>query len=292
MRRLSFFLSLLVTLGAVTGFATPAAAQDRLCDPGAENCRDILLKYINNEQVGIDVGFWFMEDAAYTTALTNAWQRGVPIRVLMDDRANATYPLNPSRLNEISVRPDGKCIPMRNRLTNYILHWKMMLFRGQGTVEFSGANYSADAWRPSPGTPPTRTTPTSRSSSPAIRQSSTASRPSSTITGPTRPSGRTTPTSPTRSSGVYATSPKDPSLNFPPTENYRSRSVSAYNAEKRAIDVIMFRITDRGHTDAILNGGGARHSRTDDHRAAISTVTSPACGMPGTSTVSTWVASR
>ena len=36
---------------------------------------------------------------------------------------------------------------MRRRLTNYILHWKMMLFRSQGVVEFSGANYSANALR-------------------------------------------------------------------------------------------------------------------------------------------------
>ena len=26
------------------------------------------------------------------------------------------------------------------------MHWKMMLFAGQGIVEFSGANFSADAW--------------------------------------------------------------------------------------------------------------------------------------------------
>ena len=37
---------------------------------------------------------------------------------------------------------------MRERLTSYILHWKMMLFHGQNVVEFSGANYSADAFRP------------------------------------------------------------------------------------------------------------------------------------------------
>jgi phosphatidylserine/phosphatidylglycerophosphate/cardiolipin synthase-like enzyme len=156
MRRRLFILSLLFALGALAGSATPAAAQDRLCDPGAENCRDILVRYIVNETQGIDVGFGFMEDATYTAALKRAWLRGVPVRVLMDDRANATYPLNSSRLNEIktSCRTDGKCIPMRKRLTNYILHWKMMLFRGQATVEFSGANYSADAWRPSPGTAP------------------------------------------------------------------------------------------------------------------------------------------
>ena len=42
---------------------------------------------------------------------------------------------------------------MRKRLTSYILHWKMMLFHGQNVVEFSGANYSADAWRPGTAVP-------------------------------------------------------------------------------------------------------------------------------------------
>ena len=42
---------------------------------------------------------------------------------------------------------------MRKRLTSYILHWKMMLFHGQNVVEFSGANYSANAWRPGTAVP-------------------------------------------------------------------------------------------------------------------------------------------
>ena len=56
----------------LAGISTPAAAQDRLCDPGAENCRNILVQYIDNETHGIDVGFWFMEDATYTAALRRA----------------------------------------------------------------------------------------------------------------------------------------------------------------------------------------------------------------------------
>jgi phosphatidylserine/phosphatidylglycerophosphate/cardiolipin synthase-like enzyme len=258
MKRRLLFFSLLATLGALAGTATPAAAQtpDRLCDPGAENCRDILVQYIDNETQGIDVAFWFMEDAAYTAALKRAWLRGVPIRVLMDDRANATYPLNPSRLNEIRTTcrtTDGKCIPMRKRLTNYILHWKMMLFRGQGTVEFSGANYSADAWRPSPGTVPysNYTDESIFFTSEASLFNSFATKFDDHWTNTTEWANYANVVDPLVR--IYPTSPKDSSLNFPPTENYRSRSVSGYNAEKRAIDVIMYRITDRAHTDAILN---------------------------------------
>ncbi len=49
----------------------PAAAQqppyNRLCDPAYENCRTPLIELIRNETVGIDVGFWFMEDTRYAT---------------------------------------------------------------------------------------------------------------------------------------------------------------------------------------------------------------------------------
>ena len=119
----------------------PASAQDRLCDPGNEDCRAILINYIRSETVGIDVAFWFMEDARYTNELIARWRAGVPVRVLMDPpRQLVDYPLNAERLAELQ----SAGIPMRKRLTSYILHWKMMLFHGQNVVEFSGANYSAE----------------------------------------------------------------------------------------------------------------------------------------------------
>jgi hypothetical protein len=49
--------------GDVTGGAAPAAALERICDPGLEDCRAPLLTLISNETQGIDVAFWFMEDA-------------------------------------------------------------------------------------------------------------------------------------------------------------------------------------------------------------------------------------
>ena len=39
-------------------------------------------------------------------------------------------------------------IPMRKCVTSGILHWKAMIFAGQNTVEFGGANYSAWALTP------------------------------------------------------------------------------------------------------------------------------------------------
>jgi phosphatidylserine/phosphatidylglycerophosphate/cardiolipin synthase-like enzyme len=245
--RVSRSLASSIAFVALAAGASPASAQDRLCDPGEEDCRAILLNHIRTETVGIDVGFWFMEDARYTTELIRRFQAGVPVRVLMDPRANETYPQNAFRLAELKAAG----IPMRKRLTSNILHWKMMLFHGQNVVEFSGANYSADAWRPA----------TSRAyenyTDEAIHFTSETS-----ITDSFRTrfddqwvdtanwANYANVTQPlTRRYDIY---PKDPSLNFPPSENYRTRSVSAYKAEKRKIDVIMFRITDRQHTDNVL----------------------------------------
>ena len=62
--------------------------------------------------VGIDVAFWFMEDARYTTELIRKHQAGVPVRVLVDPRANPTYPLNAGGSAELQAAG----IPMRKRL--------------------------------------------------------------------------------------------------------------------------------------------------------------------------------
>ena len=118
-------------LGALLMTARPAAALDRLCDPAFENCRTPLLDLINNETQGIDVAFWFMEDSRYLTAIAARWRAGVPVRLLVDPRASATYPLNAGILE--GFRTAG--VPMRQRVASGILHWKMMLFVGQNTLE-------------------------------------------------------------------------------------------------------------------------------------------------------------
>jgi hypothetical protein len=235
--------AMLATLAAT---ARPAQAIDRLCDPANEDCRIILINLIRNERVGIDVAFWFMEDSRYSTELINRFNAGVPVRVLMDTEANASYPLNADRLNEL--RAAG--IPMRQRVASGILHWKMMLFAGQNTVQFSGANYSANAFVYTGD-------PYSNYIDEAIYFSDL---PSVVDSFKTKFDDLWTNTSAYANyanvSGAlarrYDSFPKDPELNFPPAESYRSRAVGRYNAETSGIDVIMYRITDRAHTDAII----------------------------------------
>jgi len=46
-------------------------------------------------------------------------------------------------------------------------------------------------------------------------------------------------------------------MNFPPSQDYATRSVGRYNAETSKIDAIVYRVTDRRHTDAMI----AAHNR-------------------------------
>jgi regulation of enolase protein 1 (concanavalin A-like superfamily)/phosphatidylserine/phosphatidylglycerophosphate/cardiolipin synthase-like enzyme len=232
-------------VAALAASATPARALDRLCDPSFEDCRAILINYIRTEKVGIDVGFWFMEDARYTAELINRFKAGVPVRVLMDVRANATNQYNAQRLAELQAAG----IPMRQRVASGIMHYKLMLFAGQGIVEFSGANFSADAW--------VYVTPYVNYVDESAYFTNNTSFVHSFMTKYDDLWTDTTAYSnyanaPATLVRNYPTYTKEPQLNFPPRESYATRAVGRYNQENTKIDVIMYRITDRRHTDAMI----------------------------------------
>jgi phosphatidylserine/phosphatidylglycerophosphate/cardiolipin synthase-like enzyme len=222
-----------------------ARALEIVCDPAEENCRTRLIQLIRNEQVGIDVAFWFMEDARYTFELTQKFQQGVPVRVLMDTRANAPNPLNADRLAELKAAG----IPMRRRTASGILHWKMMLFDGQNTVQFSGANYSALAFAPdAPYQNYVDEAIYFTDDSPVVNSFRTKY--DDLWTNTTQYADYANVTTLVRRHASFA---KDPELQFGPAESFRSRSVQRYKAETTAMDVTMYRITDRAHTDAVIN---------------------------------------
>lgn len=232
--------------------AAQARALDRLCDPSFEDCRAILINYIRAETVGIDVGFWFMEDARYTTELIKKFDAGVPVRVIMDTRANATNLYNAQRLAELQTAG----IPMRRRTANGIMHYKLMLFAGQGIVEFSGANFSADAWTYTGTTPYTNYVDESAyfTDNASFVHSFMSKYDDLWTNTSTYTNYANISTALTRNypSGYV----KDPQLNFPPLESYANRAVGRYNKETQKIDVIMYRITDRRHTDAMIAAAG------------------------------------
>jgi len=56
----------------------------------------------------------------------------------MDTRAEDAHPSNTTILNMLL----NANVPMRERVASGILHWKMVMCASQGTVEFSGANFT------------------------------------------------------------------------------------------------------------------------------------------------------
>ena len=251
--RISFliFTVALASLGFFGGTSASAQTttlppQERLCDPTFEDCRADILKYIQQETVEIDMGFWMMTDARYSNELVKAWQRGVKIRLLMDPRCGGNH----TACNAQNDQLQAAGIPMRNRITSGILHWKLAIFSGQGQVQFAGANYAP--FEMSPEIPYVNFTDeiVAFSKDPAIVHSfmrkfddlwtsTTEFANYANVTGAL-----------TRSFPVYAI---DPRLNFPPDDSYRNRAINAYGQEQQAIDVLMFRITDENHTFAMLN---------------------------------------
>jgi len=227
-----------------------ASGQERLCDTAFEDCRQPLWTLIDNETVGIDVSFWFIQDTSLSNKIIARFQAGVPVRILCDPRASATYAGNQQILDQL--RAAG--IPMRYKVADCILHRKFMLFAGQGQVEFSGANYGPFFFVPS--------VPYQDYIDEAIYFTSVPSVLNSfktvmddmwtdavnygnygNISGPL-----------TRRYPVF---PIDPELNFPPSatgvESFYNRSLDAFNRETQKIDVIMYRITNLGFTNMTID---------------------------------------
>src|SRR5687767_11417909 len=128
----------------LASISTSAQGQERLCDTAFEDCRAPLWSLIDNETVGIDMAFWFIQDTSIANKVIARWQAGVPVRILVDPRANPTYAGNEQILNQFK----NAGIPMRFKHGGGILHWKMMMFIGQNTLTFSGANFSPSFYTP------------------------------------------------------------------------------------------------------------------------------------------------
>ena len=224
-------------------------AQERLCDTAFEDCRTPLWNLIDAETVGIDVAFWFMQDSSYATKLINRFKAGVPVRVIVDPRANPTYAGNEAVLDQLKAAG----IPMRYKIGDGIVHWKMMLFAGQNKLEFSGANYSGNFFVPD--------APNINYMDEAIYFTNDLSLIQSfktkyddvwtntvqygnyaNITGPL-----------TRKYPTFAINPE---LNFPPSvdnsQDFLARTQQNLNAETKKIDIIMYRITNQAFTDTTI----------------------------------------
>lgn len=238
-------LGQLVAAAPAAAQTPPLAPQERFCDPTFQDCREDILSYIRQENVEIAMGYWFISDARYSNELVKAWQRGVKIRLLMDTRCASGHPACVSPNDQLAAAG----IPMRRRAVNGILHWKMILFVGQGQLQFGGANYAP--FQMAPDTPWVNFTDevVYFTNDTALVQSfmrkfddlwvsTTEFVDHANITGPL-----------TRSFPLYDIHPE---LNFTPDQSFRNRSTDAYWAEQQKIDVMMFRVTDENHTVGMI----------------------------------------
>lgn len=227
---------------------TQVHAQERLCDTAFEDCRQPLWDLIDAETVGIDVAFWFMQDTSYANKIIAKYNQGVRVRVLVDPRANPIYSGNQQVLNMLSAAG----IPMRYNVSEGILHWKMMLFVGQNKMEFSGANYSPAFFVPTKPYEDYIDEAIFFTNDPSLINSF-KTRYDDLWTNTTRYANYANITGPlTR---LYPTYPIDPELNWSPDSGdteFANRAVYAYTAEPQKIDVIMYRITDQRHTNAMI----------------------------------------
>ena len=251
-------LQILICAATLCAWPVAAAAQERLCDTQNEDCRTPLINLIRNEPPtgGIDVAFWFMQDARYSQELINRHRAGVPIRIIVDQQANNTKPGNAEIIADLAAAG----IPMRHRAVGDILHFKMMLFHGQGVVQFSKANYTPYSFVPESPTnyfdetifftddvADLALTNSFRRRFDDLWIDTTRYQNFANITG-----------TPTRR---YAPFPIDGSMNFPPLENFQTRAFGRFNAENQGIDAIVYRITDSLLPNALIDAATNRRVR-------------------------------
>jgi hypothetical protein len=131
--------------------AVPIASSqtDRIYFPAVENVTRALVSAIQAETVRIDMSAWYLTEHSISIALVDAFNRGVPIR-LIGDRGS---------IFEIDTRTKAEFywlashgIPIRLRYhptwSPEIQHWKATIFKGQGLVAFGSANYTPSQLAP------------------------------------------------------------------------------------------------------------------------------------------------
>jgi phosphatidylserine/phosphatidylglycerophosphate/cardiolipin synthase-like enzyme len=241
-------LSLAMTCAAIAilGTAGTVAAQDNLCDNSYQDCRTPLINLINQETAGIDVSYWFMTDSVFANAIIQRANAGVPVRIILDLRADTNYPSNASiRQGFINAG-----IPIRHKTTPGINHWKMLLFAGQGRVMFGAANFAFGSFQYS-GTPyhnyvdeaiyTTDDDAVVDAFKTKFDNLWTDTTHFANLANISAPLTRT-----------YSTSTTNPELNFPPDASYQSRLASQLQQETVGVDAIMFRITSGVIPDRLI----------------------------------------
>ena len=222
----------------------PADALEHICDTAFEDCRVPLIELIDNETTRIDFAFWFLEDARISAAVARAAARGVKVRVIFDSE-ELSQDDRIFCVNQLVAAG----IPMREKVDPGINHWKLMLFHSQDTLQFSGGNHTAEGF--------VFDVPYAAYVDEVIYFTE---KPNLVNSFRTRFDDIWTSNTGmlanyanvTTIERAYPTTPIDPQLNFPPFDSFRDRSVAAFRNEPQRVDAVIYRITDRAYTDALI----------------------------------------
>jgi phospholipase D-like protein len=231
-------------LAAILLIPASSGAADTFCEAVATDCRANILSLIRNELIRLDVATEEITDPLITDAIIAKFQAKVPVRMLVEPRRNAVEPLNGPTL--LKLKAAG--IPMRYKSVGDILHWKMMIFAGQHIVEFGAAQFTQKYLVPVQPYVNFTQDPIVFTNTTAIVNSFERKFDDAWIDVANFSNyGNAAVVAP-----AYGAFPIDPSLNFVPAENFATRARLLYDAEATAIDVIMYKITDPAHPDAMI----------------------------------------
>lgn len=238
-------MRVLVSLvAAILLLPSSSRAADKFCEAASTDCRAPILTYIRNELIRLDIATEEITDPLIVDAIIAKFRAGVPVRMLIEPRRTADEPANGPAL--LKLKAAG--VPMRYKSVGDILHWKMMLFAGQHTVQFGAAQLTQKYLVPVQPFVNFTQDPIVFSSTTAIVQSFQRKFDDAwTDVANFSNYGNAAVAAP-----AYPAYPIDPSLNFVPAENFATRARALYDAETRGIDVIIYKVTDPVHPDAMI----------------------------------------
>jgi phosphatidylserine/phosphatidylglycerophosphate/cardiolipin synthase-like enzyme len=231
-------------LAATIAFHPALLKADEFCEPAGTDCRARLLAYIGHETVRLDVGTEEITDSTIADAVIARFRAKVPVRMIVEPRRTSVEPANGVMLNKLKAAG----IPMRYKHTGDIVHWKMMIFAGQHTVQFGAAQYTKSYLVPVQPYVNFTQDPIYFSTNVAVVNSFERKFDDAWVDatnfanfGNSATVGR-----------AYPSYSIDASMNFVPAQNFGTRSKARYDAETTRIDVIMYKITEATHADAII----------------------------------------
>jgi phosphatidylserine/phosphatidylglycerophosphate/cardiolipin synthase-like enzyme len=141
-RRLGHALCALVFL-TVALAGRPAHAADQVYFSSNTNVTNILVQYINQETVRLDISSWYLSEHAISIAIANRFAAGVKVRIIGD--RSAIFEADPNTKKEYYwLASQGIPIRLRFNPTWFpeIDHWKAAIFVGQNVVEFGSGNFA------------------------------------------------------------------------------------------------------------------------------------------------------